>query len=279
MPPIVNVVFGKPSKFYLKGKRINVDTAFGLYKKKANFMSFGARTRSMTQQPPVSGQYTSNKNSLRDQYGRDVSVYNITEGGRSYNRLFYPSTGTGNPRFQGSYAGLFCPMYGFTDDGEKLKKGICQRSEQFPTKHPGLSIFPWQRDLIIHMLENSSALLKDIMKLQNFLYDYTNTPGELAVAIDNHIDDVTRTDFLQTSNMKAEIKEWLQNNFNIQTTDITGEPMIPLVDNIIYSDVRPSEYLKTIDPRIINRQGDERRYPRYKFPVRQPWMDTMDSQR
>jgi hypothetical protein len=101
----------------------------------------------------------------------------------------------------------------------------------------------------------------------------------LAVAIDNHIDDVTRTDFLQTSNMKAEIKEWLQNNFNIQTTDITCEQMVPLVDNIIYTAVKPGEYWQTINQHAINRQGDERRYPRYKFPVRQPWMDTMDSQR
>ena len=272
MPQTVNVVFGKPSKFFVNGKRISVDTAIGLYKKKATFMSFGARTRSMAQ-------YTTNKNSLLGKYGRDVSVYNITEGGRSYNRLFYPSTGLGNPRFEGSFAGLFCPMYGFSNNGEKLKKGMCQRTEQFPTKRPGLSIFPWQRDLIVHMLENSSALLKDIKNLEKFLYDYINTPGELAVALDNHIDDVTRSDFLQTSNMKAEIKEWLQNNFNIQTTDITGEPMVPLVDNIIYSDVRPSEYWKTINQYTLNRQGDERRYPRYNFTVRKPWMNTMDSQR
>ena len=37
MQPI-SVIIGKPSKFYHKGKQISVDTAFGLYQKKAKFI-------------------------------------------------------------------------------------------------------------------------------------------------------------------------------------------------------------------------------------------------
>ena len=42
--PTVNVVFGKstkPAKFYHKGKRISVDTAFGMYQKKGRFVVDG----------------------------------------------------------------------------------------------------------------------------------------------------------------------------------------------------------------------------------------------
>ena len=37
----VSVIIGKPSKFYHKGKQISVDTAFGLYQKKAKFITKG----------------------------------------------------------------------------------------------------------------------------------------------------------------------------------------------------------------------------------------------
>jgi hypothetical protein len=42
--PTVNVVIGKstkPAKFYHKGNRISVDTAFGMYQKKARFVVDG----------------------------------------------------------------------------------------------------------------------------------------------------------------------------------------------------------------------------------------------
>lgn len=46
--PTVNVVFGKskaPAKFYYRGKRISVDTAFGMYQRKAGFVVGGKPLR------------------------------------------------------------------------------------------------------------------------------------------------------------------------------------------------------------------------------------------
>lgn len=274
----VYVARGEPSKFYLNGKRISVDTAFGLYQKKANFVSFGVSAQQSRDQ------YAANKQILLGHYDRDVIVYKITEADRTYHRFFYPSTATGNPRFKGAFTGLFVPMYGYAQDGTTLLKGRLQRQKQYPQKRPGLAFFPWQRDLMIHMLENSGALLNDIRKLETFLSSYINTPGELSVTINRHIVDVTQTDFLQTSSMKSQIKDWLQSRFVIQVTDVTGEPLPPLVNSPIYMTETPSEIAyKEVPTAMMTRQSDERSYPRYKnntryFPVRQPWMDSMDSQ-
>jgi len=288
----VYVVRGKPSKFYLRGKRISVDTAFGLYQKKANFLSFGVTTRSGArgqELAPVTkvgakDRYADNMRILLAHYGRDLIVYKITEAGRTYHRFFYPSTGTGNPRFKGAYAGLFVPMYGYAQDGKLLKGGM-QLHKQFPQNRSHMAYFPWQRNLLIHMLENSGALVKDIRMVGDFLSSYINTPGELSVTIDRHIDDDTQTDFLQTSSMKAEIKEWLQRHFVIHATDVTSQPLPPLENTPIYTTEEPSEealqdvYLTAMPTRY----NEERWYTQKSkgpahFPVRQPWMDTMDSQ-
>ena len=210
---IVYVKLGKPSKFYLKGKRINVDTAFGLYKKKAKFMSFGnPQTRSKTQ-------YKTIQDILRDKYGRDVIVYNITEDGRNYNRFFYPSTGIGNERFKNKFRGLYNPMYDYDIDGVTLMKGIMQRNKQFPEIRQRPTFFPWQQNLITHMLK-SKVLADDIGNLKDYLDYYVNTPGELAVTVSKN--DGTQENFLQNPILKSEITDWIKKK-NIQFEDVTGK--------------------------------------------------------
>ena len=269
---IVYVKLGKPSKFYLKGKRINVDTAFGLYKKKAKFMSFGSpQTRSKTQ-------HKTTQDILRDKYGRDVIVYNITEDGRNYNRFFYPSTGIGNERFKNKFRGLYNPMYDYDIDGVTLMKGIMQRKKQFPEmkKEPSyFSFFPWQQNLITHMLK-SKILADDIGNLKDYLDYYVNTPGELAVTLSRN--DGTQENFLQNPILKSEITDWIKKK-NIQFEDVTDKYLdIPGTYSTIYTNEIPTDRIwKNSQSEIDTRRTNERVFRRYpnSAKIKEPYMYTI----
>ena len=270
---IVYVKLGKPSKFYLKGKRINVDTAFGLYKKKAKFMSFGSpQTRSKTQ-------HKTTQDILRDKYGRDVIVYNITEDGRNYNRFFYPSTGIGNERFKNKFRGLYNPMYDYDIDGVTLMKGIMQRKKQFPEmkKEPSyFSFFPWQQNLITHMLK-SKILADDIGNLKDYLDYYVNTPGELAVTLSRN--DGTQENFLQNPILKSEITDWIKKK-NIQFEDVTDKYLdIPGTYSTIYTNEIPTDRIwKNSQREIDTRRTNERVYRKYSAKIKEPYMYTIDEE-
>lgn len=115
---------------------------------------------------------------LKQHFGREVKVYEIEEYGKTYSRLFYRSTGTGNERFKGIYAGTLVPFYGMIDDGNKtLIKAIMIRDEV----HNDRKIFTWQVDLLQYLSEKTdSAMLGD---MQTLLDKYFNTPGEIVISI------------------------------------------------------------------------------------------------
>ena len=115
---------------------------------------------------------------LKQHFGREVKVYQIEEYGKTYSRLFYRSTGTGNERFKGIYAGTLVPFYGMIDDGNKtLIKAIMIRDKV----HNDRKIFTWQVDLLQYLSEKTdSAMLGD---MQTLLDKYFNTPGEILISI------------------------------------------------------------------------------------------------
>ena len=115
---------------------------------------------------------------LKQHFGREVKVYELEEYGKTYSRLFYRSTGTGNERFKGIYAGTLVPFYGMIDDGNKtLRKAIMIRDEV----HNDRKIFTWQVDLLQYLSEKTdSAMLGD---MQTLLDKYFNTPGEILISI------------------------------------------------------------------------------------------------
>ena len=115
---------------------------------------------------------------LKQHFGREVKVYEIEEYGKTYSRLFYRSTGTGNEKFKGIYAGTLVPFYGMIDDGNKtLIKAIMIRDKV----HNDRKIFTWQVDLLQYLSEKTdSAMLGD---MQTLLDKYFNTPGEILISI------------------------------------------------------------------------------------------------
>ena len=115
---------------------------------------------------------------LKQHFGREVKVYEIEEYGKTYFRLFYRSTGTGNEKFKGIYAGTLVPFYGMIDDGNKtLIKAIMIRDKV----HNDRKIFTWQVDLLQYLSEKTdSAMLGD---MQTLLDKYFNTPGEILISI------------------------------------------------------------------------------------------------
>ena len=61
----------------------------------------------------------SSNGSLRSRYDREVKVYEIIQKyGKNYFRLFYRSTGTGNPQFGKKFAKTLVPLYGM----ERIKQ-------------------------------------------------------------------------------------------------------------------------------------------------------------
>ena len=115
---------------------------------------------------------------LKQHFGREVKVYEIKEYGKTYSRLFYRSTGTGNENFKGIYADTLVPFYGMIDDGNKtLIKAIMIRDEV----HNNRKNFTWQVDLLQYLSEKTySAMLGD---MQTLLDKYFNTPGEILISI------------------------------------------------------------------------------------------------
>lgn len=115
---------------------------------------------------------------LKQHFGREVKVYEIEEYGKTYSRLFYRSTGTGNERFKGIYAGTLVPFYGMIDDGNKtLIKAIMIRDKV----HNDRKNFTWQVDLLQYLSEKTdSAMLGD---MQTLLDKYFNTPREILISI------------------------------------------------------------------------------------------------
>ena len=212
-------------------------------------------------------------------YKRQVIVYNITENGRNYNRFFYPSTGLGNERFKNKFRGLYNPMYDYDIDGVTLMKGGMQRKYQFPEtkkRSGGLSLFPWQQNLITHMLK-SKVLADDIENLKDYLDYYVNTPGELAVTLSRN--DSKQENFLQNPILKSGITDWIKNK-NIQFDDITDKYLdIPSIYSTIYTNEIPTnEIWKDSQRDIDTRRINERVYRKYSAKIKEPYMYTIDEE-
>tara|TARA_B100000902_G_C27319831_1_gene923633 strand:- start:5039 stop:5776 length:738 start_codon:yes stop_codon:yes gene_type:complete len=115
---------------------------------------------------------------LQKHFGREVKVYEIEEYGKTYFRLFYHSTGTGNEKFKGKFSNTLLPFYGMIDDEDKtLIKAIMIRNKV----HKLHKMFRWQLDLLEYLSEKTDSLI--LSDMQILLDNYFNTPGEIIISI------------------------------------------------------------------------------------------------
>ncbi len=115
---------------------------------------------------------------LQQHFGREVKVYEIQEYDKTYFRLFYYSTGTGNERFKSKFTNTLVPFYAMMDDEDQtLIKAIIIRNNV----HKPRTLFRWQVDVLEHLSDKTdSDILRDTLKL---IDNYFNTPGEIIISI------------------------------------------------------------------------------------------------
>lgn len=111
---------------------------------------------------------------LDEIYGRDVSVFQISEKGTSYIRPFYRTTGTGNGRFEHIFVGALVPFYG-KDEKNTIRKAIMVRNGRN-------TLFEWQKDLLEYLKKIDTIEMTVFEAFTTFLDNYINTPGELMVS-------------------------------------------------------------------------------------------------
>ena len=117
---------------------------------------------------------------LTQHFGREVKVYEIKEYGKTYFRLFYRSTGTGNENFGGKFADTLVPFYSMMDDENKtLIKAIMIRNKV----HDNHKLFTWQVDLLQYLSEKTDSLV--LGDVQTLLDNYFNTPSEILISIND----------------------------------------------------------------------------------------------
>ena len=123
-----------------------------------------------------------NQSLLEQHYERpDINVFEITENDNTYSRLFYRSTGSGNPKFKYLFADTLVPFYGMkTDKDNTIIKAIMKREESYNKR----TLFKWQLDLLIHLKDDVNS---DVLyNLQTLLDNYFNTPGEILISINDN---------------------------------------------------------------------------------------------
>ena len=111
---------------------------------------------------------------LDEIYGRDVSVFQISENDTSYIRPFYRTTGTGNGRFEHIFVGALVPFYG-KDDKNTIRKAIMVRNGRN-------TLFEWQKDILEYLKKIDTIEITVFEAFTTFLDNYINTPGELMVS-------------------------------------------------------------------------------------------------